>query len=471
MAEWLLGSIGELIIEAFYTLFVSLVQVIASWAAMTVTWTLGIAFDLTQPDLSQSFIVTWGSRLFTVSLPIIVVMGGVQLAVAALSTRGEMHGAGVVVKGAAEAIVGTALALPILQLVNAAVDGVCNGFLTLMFADSVDGLTSWPSLFKLDELSGWENTTSAFIENPTEATVSVDPTVWGRTAGAVSNAAVANVGPLLGLVLVASSISIIAGLILLVVLGLRTAALYIAVVAAPIILMGRVYGPTRGWANKWLGLVFALLFSKIAIVVVVGMGIKAMTTLGSNDNLVGVTSNALVGCAFLIVACMMPRKMMGFFQFMAGEMGSHPAVSSSGGAASSVGRTAVGEISRMGVIAASGGTGAVAGAASKAVTATKAAHTSQKSGGSAGGTSGSSTGSKGSSSGPSSGGGPGSSAGPAGTGSHAGPASSSGGQGSVNATGGVPGGSKQDAGGGHSSSAGYLPPPPSGNAGDKAGEQ
>lgn len=356
MTEWLLGNIGDLIVKGFYSLMISIVEGLGQAAAMMFSWVAALAFEITDPDLGQGFVALWGSRLFTISLPIIVALAGAQLALAAVRTGGELHGAGYVLRGAVGAIFGTAIALPVLKTVNSAIDGIANGLLRVMLGDSQEALDVWASQFRLSDYASWETITTEFVDNPTTSTLTA-PGIMAMPAAA---------GGVLLLVALAAIAGIVASAVLIIVLGIRSVLLYIAVVMVPIIFMGMVHKRTSQWVVKWGGIVFALMISKLAIVVILGIGVSAMASVVHTDNLVAGVGNMLVSSACMIVACMAPKAAMSFFGFMAGEVQAAQLESSVTSGATGATRTAASEVSRLSQGAARVGSGAAMAGASAA---------------------------------------------------------------------------------------------------------
>src|SRR5690606_11883934 len=134
-----------------------------------------------------------------------------------------------------------------------------------------------------------------------------------------------------GGILVCAVIIIILTVLLLLsvfVIGLALAArnmlLYVMIVAAPICLSGLSWEPTRRWAGKWSGWVTALIFAKLAIVVVFGLGVLAVKTpipVGEGMSAVlPYIMTVLSGTLMLILAAFMPVACFWLFGFL-GEQG------------------------------------------------------------------------------------------------------------------------------------------------------
>ena len=151
-----------------------------------------------------------------------------------------------------------------------------------------------------------------------------------------------------------SVICVLAAALLLaacVVIGLalvaRNMLLYIVIVVGPLCLSGLAWEPTRKWASIWLGWMVALIFTKLAIVVVMGLGVLAITaTFESGEitaNILPGLTTVLSGILMLVLAAFMPVACFALFGWM-GEGGVRElqaAASGAGGMMASVGSSSL----------------------------------------------------------------------------------------------------------------------------------
>lgn len=268
---------------------------------------IGLLLQLSEPQVTGEFIYTMGGRIFFISLPLIVAFAALRIIVASLRAQ-ALTGARDAFLGAGASVLGTVALVPLTAVAVRAVDAVANGMITATLNDGED-----------------------FVDEVMAAVVQLGTMVGNRVAGAEVSGPIAPWDVAAGGVIATSLICIAAaGLLMLacVVIGLalvaRNMLLYIVIVVGPLCLSGLAWGPTRRWASIWMGWMVALIFTKLAIVVVMGLGVLAVTaTIQSGevsaDPLPGLTT-VLSGILMLILAAFMPIACFALFGWM-GEAG------------------------------------------------------------------------------------------------------------------------------------------------------
>ena len=305
-------------------------------------------FDLllrmTEPQVTGEFIYTMGGRLFFISLPLIVAFAAMRIIAASLRAQ-ALTGARDAFLGAGASVLGSIALVPLTAVAVRAVDALANG---LMNATLKDG----------DE----------FVDEVMAAVVQIGTRVGNTVAG--EPLAAGPIGPWdvpAGGVIVTALTCICACALLLLsclIIGLalvaRNMLLYIVIVVGPLCLSGLAWQPTRRWASIWMGWMVALIFTKLAIVVVMGLGVLAVTaTIQSGevaaDPLPGLMT-VLSGVLMLVLAAFMPLACFALFGWMgeasvreiqnaaSGAQGALQSVAASGLSAS---QTATGRLGSM----------------------------------------------------------------------------------------------------------------------------
>jgi hypothetical protein len=92
-------------------------------------------------------------------------------------------------------------------------------------------------------------------------------------------------------VVILGLLMILGGLVLYATLLVRSVAVYAVAMAGPVVLAGQVYDTTRQWFRRWVEVLFALVVSKLAIVLLFVLG---MAMLHGQAGITGVLGGALV---------------------------------------------------------------------------------------------------------------------------------------------------------------------------------
>lgn len=268
---------------------------------------IDLLLRLSEPQVTGDFIYTMGGRIFFISLPLIVAFAAVRIIAASLRAQ-ALTGARDAFLGAGASVLGTVALVPLTAVAVRAVDAVADGMVKATLSDG-------------DE----------FVDEVMAAVVQLGTMVGNVVGGEEIAGPVSPWDVPAGGVIVTSLICLFAAILLLVacvVIGLalvaRNMLLYIVIVVGPLCLSGLAWAPTRRWASIWLGWMVALIFTKLAIVVVMGLGVLAVTaTIQSGevtaDPLPGLTT-VLSGILMLILAAFMPIACFALFGWM-GEAG------------------------------------------------------------------------------------------------------------------------------------------------------
>jgi hypothetical protein len=114
----------------------------------------------------------------------------------------------------------------------------------------------------------------------------------------------------LGFLMAMGAIAVFAALLI------RTLLLYVVIVTGPIAFLGLVWSPTRVWFRRWATAVIALIFTKLGVVVVFGLGISAMNTLNLDGGLLEALGRLLTGTVLVLIASLVPIVAFKFFGFL-----------------------------------------------------------------------------------------------------------------------------------------------------------
>ena len=257
----------------------------------------------TQPQVTGDFIYVMGGRIFFISLPLIVAFAAMRIIVSTLRAH-ALVGVRDALVGAAASVVGTVALVPVTALAVRVMDAVADGLVSATLSDAegfVDGIVD--ACVMLGTMAG------NLIEG-SPVSGPVEP--WQVPAGGILVAAV--IIGLTGLILIAACIGV--GLALIA----RNMLLYIVLVVGPICLSGLAWEPTRAWAGKWAGWMTALIFARLAIAIVFGLGVLAITQPGDISptpaNVLQYFSTAFAGVLMLVVAAFMPWACFALFGFL-----------------------------------------------------------------------------------------------------------------------------------------------------------
>jgi hypothetical protein len=115
---------------------------------------------------------------------------------------------------------------------------------------------------------------------------------------------------ILGFLMIMGAIAVFAALLI------RTLLLYAVVVTGPIAFLGLVWSPARPWFRLWVTAVIALIFTKLGVVLVFGLGIAAMNNLDFDSGLLEALGRLLAGTVLMLISAFVPIVAFKFFSFL-----------------------------------------------------------------------------------------------------------------------------------------------------------
>jgi TrbL/VirB6 plasmid conjugal transfer protein len=253
---------------------------------------------VTTPQTDAEFLYRWAGLLFGISLPLTVAFMCFQVIGSVLRARGvSAAGIGQAVLGAAAAIFGTAMSLPVVHYLTGMVDGAADAMTAVTLGD-VDQLGE-----SFSAAVGGDGVLVSELFTPLGRREVVGEALAGVLGGLVGMI-------VLGFLMAMGAIAVFAALLI------RTLLLYVVIVTGPIAFLGLVWSPTRVWFRRWATAVVALIFTKLGVVVVFGLGISAMNTLDMDGGLLEVLGRLLTGTVLVLIASLVPIVAFKFFGFL-----------------------------------------------------------------------------------------------------------------------------------------------------------
>lgn len=323
--SWGCDLVGGAASGMFEEMITGLANAVFSFALMLLTWVWTAISETTVPQTSADWLYTWAGRVFGLTLPITVGLLILQVVTTVLRSR-STAGIGRVVLMAGAAVFGTSISLPIVHLLTSAVDAVADGMTQLTFGD-------------MEEVG-------ERLRDVLDAVVMVDEATGGLNfgllgAGSVLAGAVAFI--IFGIMLVLGALAVWAALLI------RSMLLYITIVLAPIAIMGLAWDYTRGWFKKWVAVANTLIWSKLAIMVVFGLGVSAIEGADFGTDGAGAVGVLLSGALMMLMAALVPIACFSFMSFVGDEV--HASTLHRGGtAAASAGKDALTRANAAGVL-------------------------------------------------------------------------------------------------------------------------
>lgn len=150
--------------------------------------------------------------------------------------------------------------------------------------------------------------------------------------GVVKTAGLGGIGKLGGLIVPTAALSKLGSPALTLILGLgyvlasffvwalfviRKAMLYVAAVFAPVAFAGAPMRATSGWVRRWIEFTVALIFSKLAVVILFTLAISLVGRPGEGFAAVG---SLFSGLAMLVIACFAPWLLFRLIHFVGGDI-------------------------------------------------------------------------------------------------------------------------------------------------------
>jgi len=291
-------ALGSALEDGSIRILSAIAQGIASFAAMVLDGLWSTIQRVTNPQTDADFLYQWAGMLFGVALPITVAFMVFQVIQSVLRARGfTRSGVFSAVTGAALAIFGTAASLPIVHALTLAVDGVADAMSSAIVGDIGTLGQSFSNAV------GGEGVSYDQLFTP----LGQDRVVAEGTAGVL--------GGLIGMIIL-GFLMIVGGMAVFAALLIRTLLLYAVVVTGPIAFLGLVWSPVRPWFRRWVTAVVALIFTKLGVVVVFGLGISAMNQLEFDGGVLEALGRLLTGTVLMLISAFVPIVAFKFFGFL-----------------------------------------------------------------------------------------------------------------------------------------------------------
>jgi hypothetical protein len=322
--------VGSVVEDGSIRVLRAIAEGIASFAAMVLEGLWGLIQRVTNPQTDADFLYQWAGMLFGIALPITVAFMCFQVIQSVLRARGfTRSGVFSAVTGAALAIFGTAASLPIVHYLTIAVDGAAEAMTGVIVGD-IDTLGE-----AFANAVGGDGVPLHALFTP----FGQDQVVREGAAGAL--------GGLIGTIIL-GFLMIMGGIAVFAALLIRTLLLYAVVVTGPIAFLGLVWSPVRPWFRRWVTAVVALIFTKLGVVLVFGLGISAMNNLDFDGGVLEALGRLLSGTVLMLISAFVPIVAFKFFGFL----GEQAVESLHAGASASMQRSreVVGQLNPMSVM-------------------------------------------------------------------------------------------------------------------------
>ena len=353
-----LGVVGSLVematmplSEVVKTLIAEIGEFVASMMGSAAAWVLTtvikFVFWVSSPDLGSDFVYEWAGRLFGIAIPITLLLAMWQLISG--SIKGSPgRAARQALFGATTATVGTMIFIPIVAALVRAVDAIVAALMDDVLEDTDKLSQVIADIFAAETMKSAASSLTA---------TTAAPSVMIGTA-------------VLGIILFIFSICVVVGgIILLIVLAIRTLSVYVVTAMMPVALSGLTARISRSWARQAFGWLLALIVSKLAIVIVLGLGVTII--LHSSEQardgaeVLAYVGDLTVGGAMVLVAVMAPAVCFKFFDFLGEEAVAYAQRSLESGVRSGAKRVGA-TVKTVAAVAAAAAGGAVGGAGASA---------------------------------------------------------------------------------------------------------
>jgi hypothetical protein len=291
-------AVGSVIEDGSIRVLSAIARGITSFAGMVLEGLWGLIQRVTNPQTDADFLYQWAGMLFGIALPITVAFMVFQVIQATLRARGfTRSGIFSAVTGAALAIFGTAASLPIVHYLTIAVDGAADAMTGVIVGD-IDTLGD-----AFANAVGGEGVSFYELFTP----FGQDQVIREGTVGIL--------GGLIGMIIL-GFLMIMGGMAVFAALLIRTLLLYAVVVTGPIAFLGLVWSPVRPWFRRWVTAVVALIFTKLGVVLVFGLGISAMNNLDFDGGILEALGRLLSGTVLMLISAFVPVVAFKFFGFL-----------------------------------------------------------------------------------------------------------------------------------------------------------
>jgi hypothetical protein len=252
----------------------------------------GLIEGTTRPDSNGEFLYDWAGRLFAISLVITVGFMALQ-AVTALIRRQGSAGVLRAVWGAGIAILATTISLPVIHAFTTALDAIADDFAAITFGD-LDSM--------IDRYDYWLHADDG------------EDSQWAQVVGGAFGATAASLGLIfLGWLILLAGFAVWGALLI------RSMLLYVFAVTAPIAIMGLVWDKTSRWFTRWVSGLTAIMFTKLGVMVVFGLGVSMLDSLDFGDDTEGAFGVLFSGVLMMAMASLVPVVAFKFFSFLGDE--------------------------------------------------------------------------------------------------------------------------------------------------------
>jgi hypothetical protein len=290
--------VGSVVEDGSVRVLRAIAEGIASFAAMVLEGLWALIQRVTNPQTDADFLYQWAGMLFGIALPITVAFMCFQVMQSVLQARGfTRSGVFSAVTGAALAIFGTAASLPIVHYLTVAVDGAAEAMTGVIVGD-IDTLGD-----AFANAVGGDGVPLHALFTPLGQDQVVRETTVGVLGGLIGTI-------ILGFLMIMGGIAVFAALLI------RTLLLYAVVVTGPIAFLGLVWSPVRPWFRRWVTAVVALIFTKLGVVLVFGLGISAMNNLDFDGGILEALGRLLSGTVLMLISAFVPIVAFKFFGFL-----------------------------------------------------------------------------------------------------------------------------------------------------------
>jgi hypothetical protein len=304
---WACEQIGDAVTgfaeDASIRVLSGIARGVTAFAAMLLQLLWSLIQAVTQPQTDADFLYQWAGMLFGIALPITVAFMCFQVVQSLLRARGwTRSGVMSAVTGAGVAILGTSASLPIVHYLTLAVDGAAEAMTGVILGD-IDTLgDAFADAIGGDGVSVWE---ALIPGGPGQQQLATEGVI-GLLGGLIGMI-------VLGFLMIVGGIAVFAALLI------RTLLLYAVVVTGPIAFLGLVWSPVRPWFRRWVTAVVALIFTKLGVVVVFGLGISALNNLNFDGGMLEAIGRLLSGVVLMLIAAVVPIVAFKFFDFLGEE--------------------------------------------------------------------------------------------------------------------------------------------------------
>lgn len=315
--SWGCDLVGDAASGMAEDLITALAAAVFGFAVTLLGWVWTAIEQTTTPATDAGWLYAWAGRIFGITLPITVALLILQVITIVLRNGGGRDGLGRAVARAGAAVFGTAVSLPVIHLLTSAVDALGHDLTAATFGD-------------MDQIGDRLQQVFATVAVIDQATGGLNYGLLG--GGSAIAGAVAFI--IFGILLVLGALAVWGALLV------RSMLLYVVIVMGPIAIMGLAWQYTKGWFRSWIAVANALVWTKLAVMVVFGLGVSAIAGADFGSDGPGAVGVLLSGALMMLMAALVPIATYSFMSFVGDEV--HASVLHRGGvSAATAGRAAV----------------------------------------------------------------------------------------------------------------------------------